>query len=575
MKPFKQRFLILLTLLGCSLSQGVLAGEAMESARKIVNSSLAAAKQDASYLVRQDLESVLLQLVQEAQSGANSSLSPMSTDAVLEKLEQEALRIAETKVPDVDLTQQKVSEIWEQYKKLVRERMAASYVIQDQIQHSDQIFKNLSHALESFSGVCKTGRSQAGIDYVISPIPSVCGKRASGGSHCGPEYSVHIGMQYNGQSSFDVKMESYSGTPEDKNRLTTGQVLYTAASVNASIAYSGATGAVVTKAAALNPYLLGAVIVYGVVSHVLAAEDHAKLLNEIAKANRFMYEHTATEKDVARFYRESCQTIEPIISKLQESLVQLQGSAAQRAELVARAKNSQEERNQFSVKSDEMVKTREWLLLYYAAKSERCLNQTKQEPKETATCVLSEGNFQSLRDPDIKIGSDLSKVENDRDQKKKELEDFATQYPLEKRAGYVADTLIDYLAPEWEMTESYWMQFSFQAVDAMMNSAFQRLLLLLGQYRLEKSKEWNNKSDALFADQRLTEEFERLKGQYRQLVGDGIRVLFNHLNRQEFQKKVRVFLKDANGFIKKGYSEKSVLKFSSLVKNFERIYIKL
>lgn len=575
MKTFKLRFLMILILLGWSLSQAVLAGEAMESARKIVNSSLAAAKQDASYLVRQDLERVLLQLVQEAQSGTTSSLSPLKTDAVLEKLEHEALWIAEAKIPDLELTQQKVLGIWEQYKTLVRERMAVSFVIQDQIQHSDQIFKNLSHALESFSAICKTGRSQSGIDYVISPIPSACGYRTGGGSHCGPEYSVHLGMQYNGQSSFDVKIESYSGTPEDRNRLTAGQVLYTAASVNASIAYSGATGAVVTKAAALNPYLLGAVIVYGVVSHVLAAEDHAKLLNEISKANRFMYEHTATDKDVARFYRESCQTIEPIISKLQETLTQLQRGASQRTELVVRAKTSLAERNDFSAKSDEMVKAREWLLLYYTAKSERCLHQVKQEPKETATCILSEGKFQSLRDPNIRIGVDLAKLENDRDQKKKELEEFAVHYPLEKRADYVADTLIDYLAPEWEMTESYWMQFSFSAVDAIMNSAFQRLLLILGQYRLEKSNEWSHESNALFADQHLTEEFERLKGQYRKLVGDGIRVLFNHLNRQEFQKKVRVFLKHANAFIKKGYSEKSVLKLSSLVKNFERIYVKL
>ncbi len=575
MKKFKISFSIFIIVLACFHSQSVLAGEALDSARKIVKSSLATAKQDASYLVRQDFESVLLQLVQQAQSVNKNSLSPINTDALLGELEKEALRISETKTSELDLTQKNVMDIWNEYNKLVRDRMSASFVIQDHIQHSDQIFKNLSHALESFSGICKTGRSQFGIDYMISPIPSICGSRSGSGSHCGPEYSVYIGMQNNGQSSFDVKIESYSGTPEDKNRITKGQILYTAASVNASIAYSGAAGAIVTKAAALNPYLLGAVIVYGLVTHVLAAEDQASLINDIAKANRFMYEHTATVKDVADFYRESCLTIQPVISKIQETLIQLQLNTSKRTEMVEHAKNSQVERSQFSAKSDEMVQSREWILLYFTAKAERCQNQKKQEPKETATCVLTEGNFQSLRNPNINIEADLTKVEVELDQKKKDLEGFVSQFPIEKRAGYVADTLVDYLAPEWELTQSYWMQFSFQAVDAVMNNAFQRLLLILGQYRLEKSKEWDNENSSLFADQRLTTEFERLKGQYRQLVGDGIRVLFNHLDRQKFQKRVRGFLIDANVFIKKGFSEKSVLKFSSLVKNFERIYIKL
>lgn len=400
---------------------------------------------------------------------------------------------------------------------------------------------------------------------MVSPIPHVGG----------PQYSVSFGGQYNGQMSYDVKIESYSGTEQDKDRLAAGQVLYTAASVSSSIAYSGATGIAVTKAAAINPYLLGAVIVYGVVSHLLAAEDHAKLLNEIAEANRHMYEKTATEKDVAQFYRESCSAVQPVIARMKETLHALQESPEARMQLVTQAQNSQEERSAFARESANMAQIREWLLLFHAAKAQRCLNQSKQEPKETASCTFEKGVFRSVRETSISIGLDLANLETEVDQKTKALEDFGSKYPMEKRVSFVGDTLVDYLAPEWENTESHFLQFSFEASDALMQNAFQRVLLILGQYRMEVAKNWNTESDALFADQRKAEQFEQLKNQYRQIVGDGIRVLFNHLNREAFQKRVTAFLKEAKPFIKQGYSNSSVMKFSSLVNNFEQIYKKL
>lgn len=548
-----------------SLNHRCWANQPRAVARAVVGSSLAAAKQDASYFVMQDLEAVLMTLLQEGQLGSQGNITPLDIAPYMRHLEEEALRLSNAGARSSEMVAAQVRAQWDAYNRLVRERVGISFQIQDRIRHSDQIFRNMKGALDSFSSVCRTGRSARGLDYVVAPIPHTPG----------PEFAISISGQYNGQLSFDVNINSYSGTPEDKNRLILGQILYTATSINSTIAYSGATGAAVAKAAAINPYLLGAVIIYGIVTHVMAAEDHARLLNEITAANIYMLEKTATANDVATYYRESCATVLPVVQKIRETLEALQSSAEERQRLAEKAQQSSEERKIFSAESESMARTREWLYLYHSAQAEKCLNQNKQEKKETAVCRYDNGVYQSLRDQSLTIAGDLASFEAESREKTKSIQEFSSRYPIEKRAHFVSDTLVDILASEWENTESHWLQFSFEASDALMQNAFQRLLLVLGQYRLETHKNWFFEKNAVFADERKAQEFETLKREYRELVAEGIRVVFARTDRLKFQSRTETFLKRANAFVKTAYSQGAVIKFQSLLGHFKQIYKKL
>lgn len=557
------KYLIIASFTLSSIGQ---ASQPMDAARQIVGSSLAAAKEDATFLVMQDFERVLVSLAEQSQSNSTRITNVDELQLILNQLEREAENLASTKLENITLTRKNVEAFWEQYQVIVAKRYALSFEVQDRIRHSDMVFKALATALESFQAVCKSGRSEKGHDYLISPIPY----------SRGIDYQIHLGWDSsNDQSGFSAKIETSSANETSKNRAQVGQMLNTAASVSSSIAYSGGTGAAVAKAAAVNPYLLGAAIAYGVVSHALAAEEQAKLLNEIAEANNYMYQMTATEKEVARFYRESCQSIQPFVDRLITVVDNLQKNPESRSQMVKQAQATAEERQSFHRESDLVSTQREWLIVYSAAGSQKCLNQKHQEPEETAPCKLENGFFISTRNPAITIKANLETSKETSENYLQEIKKFGEKYPLEKKVTYTADLLIDSLAPEWERTESALMKFSFMSSDAVINSAFQKLLLILGQYRLELHKGWNTDADPIFAELQKTEKFRRLKAQYTQLVADGIKVMFNHLSRDEFRKNVNLFLLEAKPFIKKTYANNTIKNFESLVSNFERLYLKL
>lgn len=256
------------------LQNSILVASPQDYARKYIESSLAAAKEDANYLVIQDFEKILWDITLEVQKDTSSQTAPLLE--MQKQLEEQSQLLAIINPDNLEIVQSDVDAIWDKYKEIVRNRFALSFKIQNQVEQSNQIFATLQNLLESYQGVCKRGRGTAGINYSVAPISQTRGL----------QYNINIGYEYgqNG-SGFKSSIETYTQTGEDKNRLTTGQALYTAASLNASIAFSGGSGLMVSGATAINPYLLAAAVVYGVVSHFKAAEDQARLGNEIVAAN--------------------------------------------------------------------------------------------------------------------------------------------------------------------------------------------------------------------------------------------------------------------------------------------------
>lgn len=537
-----------------------------DNAHKFVESSLAAAKEDATFLVMQDFEKILIDLTVEGQSNATSTIQNEFFLEVQKRIEDRALQLSNRDPDKIEKVSTEIENIWSEYKQIVRDRFALSFKVQDQISHSNQIFNTIQYTLENFEGICKTGRAAAGLNYTYAPIPQARGLQTN----------IQIGYEHGeGGGGFNSKIETYTETGEDKNRLTAGQVLYTVTSINSSIAFSGGAGAVVSNAIAINPYLLAASIVYGVVTHFMAAEEQAKLTNEIVAANSYMYKNTATQVDVARFYKESCETVLPLIQKIRGAVMDLQTSDQKRIELTTRATESIKERDQYAADADKASISREWLGIYFSASAEKCLNQKKAESLDNASCKLENNRIISLRNSQISLDSDLQKEKTNFDAYKKQIEDHAKAYPIEKRSLYVLDSIVEILAPEWQQVESNFLKFSFETTDSLINSAYDRVNLILSQYRLEKLKSWNSQEDAIFNESRNSEQFEKLKSEYSDLLGQAIKVIFNHGNRVTFQKNAEAFFKEAKPFIKSLFVNKQVMKFSSLVSNFEKIYLKI
>ena len=216
---------------------------------------------------------------------------------------------------------------------------------------------------------------------------------------------------------------------------------------------------------------------------------------------------------------------------MKSTFIELQSSEEKRTELVIRAEQTAGERQGFAAATQENSEVQEWIAVYSAASSEKCINQKQAENAKNAICKIENNLIVSLRNEKIKIESRLNKETSKLEENKKKILEFAQKYPYEKRASYAVDHLIEILAPEWQAVESNLLKFSFELTDVVIQSTFERVNLILAQYRIHKTKNWRSTEDTIIVETKANEKYEQLRGQYVDLLGLAIKVIFNHASR--------------------------------------------
>lgn len=544
--------------------QGIAAGP-KEVAQKVVSQYQMKARQDAVAMVNEDFASALTQIMSNV--GAQYLTAP-TAQVYYGKMRELADKVsyvmsgldAEDTVSDLF-----VQKVWDDYRDAVRDRFKLSFEIQKNIYDQSHVIDATTEAISKFENVCESGRSEVGLKYQVDLLPNTPNA----------DFSFFVEYKFGKDGGMSrVSGNSSNSTGKDKDRQTVQAGLYTAASVSSGIALGGGTGATVAAATMAAPWLVGGAVAYAAIAHFNAVEEQAQLQLELSDANVMMLKEIATDRDIAYYYRQACRDLLPLTALLRKHLNGLRGSEAERAELMKEVIRHKETLDIYAHDSIENAKNLEILRLAHLIRSKKCVEIGHPNISE-AVCYKNIERFVLVGLPDITLPVDQNLINEIITPLESKAEEFAKKYPREKRAELLAAQVTLILGPHWEVTQKSLNQLSFDSLDILMSSLFERLQLVLAELRAQKNASWNRSGDPIFEEIEIQSDFEKLKKRHRELVAAGVKVVFDRMDRQQFQKSVEEYLSKARLFGTQRRSNKQVRDYINSVQSLVRIYKKL
>lgn len=554
---------ILSTVLTLSAMSVRASDDPRDGARSHIKQTMRDAQTYAQNLVSSDFSAALMDALSEGFKVAkpNPVFTSYTSDVAALEAKVQSLILASNQNQGQPLSGESIVKIWEEYKNAVRKRFEISFQAQEAYYDQSLFIGAAQNAVARFKNVCETGRSQKGVTFQNQYLPNL------------PPVNYDFYVQYesgNGGGLTKVNSQSSNSTGKDKDRQTTGAVINTAATVSLSVAATGGTGSMVAACAVAAPYLAAAAVAYAVIAGALSADEQRRAQDRIAEANVMRFRDTASDADVSRYYRETCQNIMPLISKVQNKLQDIKSDSESRNAAIKAAQLLQPDLEKFEALDANAQKNVKYITLYRDAMAGEC--KAKIEMEKNPTCFKGTTHYNLASDEKIQLPINEKEMKSIMDPIEASLQQFGKDYPKERRAELISAKLVLVLAPNWEKTNRELSNLSFDTIDSSMASLFQKIQVLFALLRADQDAIWNKKNTELSEELAAVSQFEALRATHRKLVNEGVKVIFNRTSRDEFQKNVASYLQEARAFNRLYSSHKPVKSYMTGVEFLARNY---
>lgn len=282
------------------------ADDPMSQAQEAVRASMIQASARASEAISLDFNFAMSDVMQNLTNNPNWSELSAGLVSRQSALYEGLVEFSQLDADEIASLQSQAQLAYDNYKTLIRERFDLSFGFAEVRAHRRDILNLVVSSLRKFQSNCKTGRGVGGLDEVAFSYPDLPE----------PMWSVNVGTENGNLTSIDGGY-SGSGSEREKKRNEISGAFLQGASYTATFAFAGEGGIVANACMTAMPWAVGgAVVVAAVVAYVNHSE-RIKQQNKIVEAKSYAFTNMATDKDVARYYREQCtsasEQLNPII----------------------------------------------------------------------------------------------------------------------------------------------------------------------------------------------------------------------------------------------------------------------
>jgi hypothetical protein len=525
-----------------------------EEAQKAIQQSHVAASTHAKALVSDDINALLVEMSRKAWSARSGEVPQVLADisALYESVRRELEKADSLQTIDA----QELNQIILSYRKLIRERFAASFKVQQVVYDRELAVRSFELLFARFDNLCKTGRSQAKRIENMPDMPRIPSA----------QYQIYVGTGENPE----MKSSSLNANSASKDRDQAAQVLYGSTGIASSIALSGGTGAAVGMAMTAAPFMLGASLAVAVILAAVASHEQMMLENELADAQVDLMINAASDRDIAMYYQNYCAVAGKIFAPIQDKLTHFYYSDETREKLLSEVRSSRAQRTLLRAASQKVTPARNLIGLVQNHMNGKCI--PAHEKSDKATCVTVGSKISLVADMTVSFDS---KSEADEERLKKavsDLDTFNKEYPSDLMASLQSDEILDILLLKWNDMTQVIANARFGPTDALMNLLGLKVQGYLRELQRAQNSLWNNGDKLLGIEAKHDQEFTVFKAQYFKLLNTSVAVIFGKYDAQNAMNEYTAFRKSYEVFASKVFLNKSVQSLSLSVKALGDFY---
>lgn len=534
----------------------VFAGEHLDRAKEQVKLSLDHANSFALNLLRSDIDKATMNVMKGLADSPNTAISKQNIIMMNTRLENGFNQISTLNANEIAQLEDEVKKVLTEYKRLVRNRFEVSFEPNKTRYKASMAAQKVKNILNDFINQCSTGRSSVHYNYDPAMLPNL------------PKPQVDFYIQYgsNGtQSTFrsGSSNSTGSGTLDNLNQAT--GVAGTTAGITTSIALNGSAGALTAYATTIAPYAIVAFVALAVITDFWAAEEQAKLQNDIANANEHLFLHSAKDKDVIHFYQKSCNSYSKLIKNILPALDTIENNPQQYARLLLENQKTKKERIQWERDSAEKKKVITQLKLLNSYKSGKCIHKRQLNSPQQDICFYDSENLFLNQFTSFKVS--LEHLEDLEVKLEEDLKKYQKKYTDEQLITFVQSKIIDVLINVNQNIESEINTISWKKLNKAQEYAFRKVVQILSLLRASK----NSTDDGIFIELQKQEEFLKIKAEYKKIIAQSLLLLRGRISHQQYFSQTQDYIQRAKDFIHDYYHVDAVSEFESLIINLEEI----
>lgn len=532
-----------------------------ESTQKAINYSHAMAHKMAQSLIEQDLSLLVDKLILTGTNFENNKLK--NTKETLSKLNQSLLELLSEVESIKAIDTETLLKIENTYRSLVRERFKTSFDAQEIIYQQQMMLPLLKEPLNNFSQICRVGRSHIGLIPSPLQLPRLPQN----------EYTLTFGFKFNSNGDQDgpASLNFYATNPTQNNTEanTLNSFLSLGTSLSYQVAYHGTSAASVAIANAMAPYFAVALLAVNAMIFLSNNQDEINRKNDEAQAQNTVYLKSASDQDVAKYYKELCKPIITQFESLTNKMELFISSDRDRLPLIDEINESKSSRVLYltEANSKKILWSRNILQLYYYAKTNFC--HRDQNPR---FCDSKEGHYYLIEQPDIQLS--MTNLETDESLIKAQynLSEFNTKYPQKEIVNWVTLEILEVMYLKWSTLSAQIANISFRQADQAMRAIQKQIRSFINQIESIKDSQWSNNKTPLNLNQKYQSQFFELRQEVFDLLRIAIKVFLNNHNPVSAKKQFSTFEIKFQKFALKTLANPDIREMNNLVLKMKEFY---
>lgn len=522
MKKLIINSIVATTLLQTYVPHTVFASEAMEQAEKVIAAHKELAKEKALNSLNEDFNFALSEMLTNVLNQPDYAEIKKNLFSEQESILKGLNDLINLKITDTtDLKAQAFSAM-EQYKSMVQKRFDISFKAAEgkrQLRDSLTVANNI---LRQFEKNCASGKGIGGLENPNFSYPSL--PKADFSINVG--YGNEKGPQFSSSGSF-------SGSQGEKSRNEVANVSMTATSIVTSIAYSGSTGAAVVACQAAAPFMLagGAAIAIGVM--YMNQMERLKIQDEIIEAEMHAFHQSADDRDIAKYYRESCKSLSLESQKLRTLLENAISSPEELLKNVSISENWDSD----LAKSMELLKKREELYNKLVV-----LLDTRKKKTTPALEEELNQNLSALKSLDTEIKKIFS-------------------------AEKASEFMISYLIKQDQDFKNNMDYSLWKSIDLQQRKAFEKVLILVQKLQKKNFQKFLNAEDDFGLEGQALDLLLAAKRNFKEVLALQIKNIFGRVQTSDVKKAEDILRTQTKKLLKLYIVNPEVAEFGRSVKS--------
>lgn len=507
----------------------VRANEYEDRANKVIEDTHKAARKHAEALLMSDITNLSLAIANKLQKAPrNDGGYVLQTLSEYERnLQKETAKILQKR----SFSSEELTNLIAYYRKVVRDRFAYSYATQELVYLQESAVRSFDLTFEAFENLCRSGRSELGVIQNIGALPSL--------PKAYYQFDVSVG------SSFSINASAQNGNDEVKD-----------------LAQATATASAAAAAVPLPPWNYVAAAAIAVVGAGLCDAKIAEEQTKAEVAKQRIYDQSAKDIDVARYYRESCASTLKMIQPLHASIKKLYGNGSN-PEIVAEYEGNQAKLDEYTQDSKNSMPSFQLIKLALYARNQQC-------EAGSTLCSHQGAIYTLLEDSNVTLDTEHSDAVL---KSAKEITDaFNKKYPEEELLKLQNYQVVNSLTVNWISTMKIATVISFRNIDAKISQLANIVNAYSRERYLAENSQWALSKNLLSSDEKATAEFENLRIAYFNMLNTSLLVAFELTNRNQALASFDEFRSKFKKFADRYYANKYIREMSRAVASLEAFY---